>query len=251
MQRAPLSLLYTSPHIHKVLDRQPMCRHRAAQLSHKPLDLQVYLRNRGDFPPRRTGQWAKGEQPLGRLARTVDDGAIVGFHTDTQGIRNRQLAVTQFRDERNGCVREIAARPRAIDDMSRLEHSSGAAAQAQRDLNRSARRPVTGNAPGQDFQRTGGLQFGERITHAWRHTMPMNIPARAQMTHELASAELTPPIPNAGYRGACSVEHPLPGNTVRSSQGDLLANDLCQGQRGRGDLVVQEFGPRSARGMSS
>src|ERR1700680_5279261 len=81
--------------------------------------------------------------------------------------------------------------------------------------------------------------------------MPMNIPARAQMTHELASAELAPPIPHAGHRGACSIEHPLPGNTLRSGQGDLLANDLCQGQRGGGDLVVQEFRPRSARRMSS
>ena len=174
--------LYPAPHVHEVRDRQPVRSHRASQLRHKSFDLQVDFRHRRDFPPRRTGQWSQGKQPGRRLARPVEDGAIAGFHADSQRIRNRDLAVTQFRDERDRGRCEIPARAGAIDDMSGLEHAHGSAAQSQRDFNQSPERAVAGNAALQDFQRTGAYQFGERIAHAWSHAMPMYVPAGAQMT---------------------------------------------------------------------
>ncbi len=76
-----------SPHIHEVLNRQPMRRHGAAQLSHQPIDLQIDLRYRGDFPPGRTGQRPEREQPGRRLPGAVDDGAIASFEADAQRVR--------------------------------------------------------------------------------------------------------------------------------------------------------------------
>jgi len=54
---------------------------------------------------------AKGEQPRGRLAGTVNDGAIVGLHTDTQGIRNRELPVTNSAMRGMAVFAKSSARP--------------------------------------------------------------------------------------------------------------------------------------------
>jgi hypothetical protein len=57
------NILNSTSHVHEVLHRQPMRRDRTAQLRYEPVDLQVYFRNRGNFPPRRARQWSEGEQP--------------------------------------------------------------------------------------------------------------------------------------------------------------------------------------------